>query len=237
MDTTPRFPDGTPVSWRSAPSPMYARMLRGDLYQAADPAIAAANARGMALTGRLNAQPGPDEATRTELLAELLGYVGEGVTIRPPFHVDYGSHISVGAHTFMNFGCQILDTAPVTIGPYCQLAPGVILATAYHPVDPVARAAYWEAGAPITLEANVWLGAGVTVLGGVTIGENTVVGAGSVVTRDLPADVVAVGTPARPIRDITDADRVSPDELPDGAWNRLDYSAYPQLARGNGGER
>lgn len=232
MTLSPHFPDGRPVIPENAPSPMYARMLAGKLYRASDPAIEAANARGFALTDRFNRLPRPDAKERRDILAELLGFMGDDVEIRPPFQVDYGCHIAIGAHSFVNFGCQILDTAPVVLGEACQLAPHVILATAYHPIDPVARAAYWEAGAPITLGDNVWLGAGVIVRGGVTIGDNTVVGAGSVVTRDLPANVVAVGSPARVLRAITDADRVGAADLPEGAFTDLDYRSYPDRAQG-----
>ena len=215
------FPDGTPVSPQTAPSPMYGRMLAGQLYMASDSAIARASRRCTELLAHINQTPLATADEAHAMFSELLGHFGKDSTIRTPFSCDYGTHIAIGDYVFLNFGCQTLDTAPVTIGDHCQLATSVNLATAYHPIDPVARAAYWEAGAPITLEDNVWLGAGVTVIGGVTIGANTVVGAGSVVTRDLPANVVAVGCPARPIREITDADRVPASALPEGVT--LDY--------------
>jgi maltose O-acetyltransferase len=123
--------------------------------------------------------------------------------------VDYGVHVRIGAGTFVNFDCTMLDVAPLRIGEDCQLATRVQLLTATHPVDPVARRAGWESGAPIVLEDNVWLGGGVTVLPGVTIGQDTVVGAGAVVARDLPAGVVAAGVPARIVRAIGEGDRVT----------------------------
>jgi maltose O-acetyltransferase len=126
--------------------------------------------------------------------------------IRPPFYCDYGSQVSMGARSFANFGLVALDPAPIVIGDDVQIGPNVQLLTPTHPVDPDQRRAGWEAAAPITIADNVWLGGGVIVLPGVTIGADTVVGAGSVVARDLPAGVVAVGNPARAIR------RCRPDE-------------------------
>ena len=139
---------------------------------------------------------------RRELLEQILGAVGEDVEIRPPFHVDYGTNIRIGARTFVNFGLMALYVADITLGADCQLGPNVQLLTPTHPVDPELRRAKWEAAKPIVIGDNVWLGGGVIVCPGVTIGENTVVGAGAVVVKDLPANVVAVGNPARVVREI-----------------------------------
>jgi maltose O-acetyltransferase len=133
-------------------------------------------------------------------LAELLGAVGSDTEIRPPLYVDYGGNLRVGARSFANFGLVALDVAAITIGDDVQIGPNVQLLTPTHPVEPEPRRAKWEAARPITIGDNVWLGGGAIVLPGVTIGENTVVGAGAVVVRDLPADVVAVGNPARIVR-------------------------------------
>lgn len=141
------------------------------------------------------------EAGRAALTA-LLGKLGEGVEVRPPLRVDYGSQITIGAGTFINFGAVLLDVAPITIGADVQIGPNVQLLTPTHPVEAEPRRAKWEAARPITIGDNVWFGGGVIVCPGVTIGENTVVGAGAVVTKDLPADVVAVGNPARVVREI-----------------------------------
>jgi maltose O-acetyltransferase len=187
---------------------MMDRMLRGELYIADDPELAAANGRAQRLLERFNATSHDENEVRTELLQQLLGSMGEGVVIKPTFRCDYGSHISIGAGTFVNYDGIVLDVVDVQIGAACQLATRVQLLTATHPVDPRARRAGWESGEPISIADNVWLGGGVIVLPGVTIGEDTVVGAGAVVAKDLPAGVVAVGSPARPIREITDADRV-----------------------------
>ncbi len=115
---------------------------------------------------------------------------------------DCGQHISIGRGTFINFGAMLIDAAPITIGDDCQIGPNVQLLTPLHPVDPEPRRAKWESAKPIELKDNVWLGGGAIVLPGIVIGENTVVGAGAVVTRDLPANVVAVGNPARIIRKV-----------------------------------
>jgi maltose O-acetyltransferase len=179
---------------------MRKRMLAGDLYIADDPELAEANARALDMAGSYNATTVRQGSLRRRLLEELLGAVGEGTEIRPPLYVDYGSQIRVGARCFANFGLVALDVAPITIGDDVQIGPNVQLLTPTHPVEPEPRREKWEAAEPIVIGDNVWLGGGVIVLPGVTIGENTVVGAGSVVTRDLPADVVAVGNPARVVR-------------------------------------
>lgn len=160
---------------------------------------------------RINTMPGDREEERRRALQGLLGHLGEGAVIRTPFYCDFGDGISVGARTFINSCCTMLDTGPIAVGEECFIAPNVQLVSATHPIDPVARRAGWEYARPIVIADGVWLGAGVIVLPGVTIGENTVVGAGSVVTKDLPAGVVAYGNPARVAREIGPEDRV---ELP-----------------------
>jgi len=192
---------------------MRERMLRVELYIADDPELEAGMARAQALCERYNATPHAEAELRDRLLRELLGEVGERVFVRSPFHCDYGSHISIGAGTFVNYGCVFLDVVPIRIGAACQIAPKVQLLTADHPIDPEPRRTGWESGRPIVLEDNVWLGGGAIVCPGVTIGENTVVGAGAVVTRDLPPGVVAAGLPARVLREIGERDRVEVPNL------------------------
>ena len=173
-------------------------MLRGELYRFADdPHLIASNARAQRLLEDYNASRHSDPGERRRLLEELLGHIGAGTVVQPPFRCDYGSRISIGAGTFVNYGCVILDPAPVTVGENCQIASGVQLLTATHPLDPDLRRDDWELAHPVTIGNNVWLGAGVIVNPGVTIGDNSVVGTGAVVTRDLPAGVVAYGVPAR----------------------------------------
>jgi maltose O-acetyltransferase len=154
----------------------------------------------MALMEAYNASRASAPDARRRILGELLGSLGEETVIRPPFYCDYGRHTHIGARTFANFGLVALDVAPIRIGDDVQIGPNVQLLTPTHPLEAEPRRDKWEAAAPITVEDNVWLGGGVIVCPGVTIGENTVVGAGSVVTRDLPPDVVAVGSPARAVR-------------------------------------
>jgi maltose O-acetyltransferase len=181
---------------------MHARMLAGELYIADDPDIARDSARAQQLAHELNMMDPTDVDRRRELLGELLGGFGAGSEIRPPFHCDYGYQTVVGARTFANFGLVVLDVARVTIGDDVQIGPNVQLLTATHPLEPGPRRDKWESAEPITIGDNVWLGGGVIVCPGVTIGENTVVGAGAVVVKDLPANVVAVGSPARVIREL-----------------------------------
>ncbi|MFF8870828.1 sugar O-acetyltransferase [Streptomyces massasporeus] len=176
------------------------RMLAGDLYIADDPEIARRQQRAMRLAARYLAAYTEDAEAARPMLRELLGAVGEGVDLRPPVYVDYGSNISIGARTFVNYNLTALDVARITIGEDCQIGPNVQLLTPTHPVEPEPRRDKLEAARPIVIGDNVWLGGGVIVCPGVTIGDNAVVGAGAVVTRDVPADVVAVGNPARPVR-------------------------------------
>jgi maltose O-acetyltransferase len=187
---------------------MKSRMLRGELYRV-DEELDADYARAQELLERYNASRHAEQELRDRILRELLGEVGEHVVVRPPFRCDYGTGIAIGAGTFVNFDCVMLDGAPIRIGAACQLASRVQLLTATHPVDPEPRRLGWELVAPITIADNVWLGGGAIVCPGVTIGENTVVGAGAVVTRDLPAGVVATGVPARVMREIDERDAVA----------------------------
>lgn len=175
------------------------RMLAGDLY-ITDSEILRDQVRSQELMAAYNSAAPGDTRLRRRLLEELFESVGEDTEIRPPCYVDYGSRITIGARCFANFGLVALDVAPITIGDDVQIGPNVQLLTPTHPLEPGPRRDKWEAAAPITIGDNVWLGGGVIVLPGVTIGADTVVGAGSVVTKDLPAGVVAVGNPARVVR-------------------------------------
>jgi maltose O-acetyltransferase len=158
--------------------------------------------RAQRLTCLINTLDPTDRDGRNRLLTELLGAFGEGSEIRPPLQCDYGYQTTVGVRTFANWGLVLLDVATITIGDDVQIGPNVQLLTATHPVEPGPRRDKWEAAEPIVIGDNVWLGGGVIVCPGVTIGTDTVVGAGSVVTRDLPPGVVAVGSPARVVREL-----------------------------------
>jgi len=181
---------------------MRERMLAGDLYVFDDADLAEEMATAHDVMAAFNATTVRQAPLQRALLERLLGAVGEGTAIRPPLYVDYGSQIHIGARCFANFGLVALDVAPIVIGDDVQMGPNVQLLTPLHPVEPGPRRDKWEAARPITIGDNVWLGGGVIVLPGVTIGANTVVGAGAVVTKDLPANVVAVGNPARVVRPI-----------------------------------
>ncbi|MFD6348343.1 sugar O-acetyltransferase [Streptomyces roseolus] len=178
------------------------RMLAGDLYIADDPDIVEAQRRAVRLAARYLAAYTEDPDAAQPVIAELLGGLGAGAHVRPPLYVDYGSSITIGEDTFVNYNLTALDVAPITIGRDCQIGPNVQLLTPTHPVEPGPRRDKLEAARPITIGDNVWLGGGAIVLAGVTIGDNSVIGAGSVVTKDVPANVVAVGNPARVIRSI-----------------------------------
>lgn len=182
---------------------MMQRMLAGEEYQADDPEIQAAAVRAQALTHRINQHDPTDAGGLRALFDQLLGEYGEGGEIRPPFHCDYGTRIRIGERFFANFGLVVLDVVDVVIGDDVQVGPNVQLLTATHPLAPGPRRAKWESGQPIGIGDNVWLGAGVIVCPGVRIGADTVVAAGSVVTKDLPAGVLAAGSPARVIRPLS----------------------------------
>ncbi|MEV6813085.1 sugar O-acetyltransferase [Micromonospora sp. NPDC051296] len=186
------------------PRSMRERMLAGDLYRGADPELEAEMRQAMVLTKAINDSDPRDSEGRRGLLEQLLGSVGAEVEIRPPLHVDYGSHIHVGARTFINYGLMALDVAQILIGEDVLMGPNVQLLTPTHPIDPEPRRAKWEAALPITIGNNVWIGGMAVICPGVTIGDNSVIGAGAVVTKDIPADVVAVGNPARVIRSVYD---------------------------------
>lgn len=177
-------------------------MAAGDLYRADDPELVELSLRAMDLTEAYNRTSARDGERRRALLVELLADVGEGTDIRPPLRVDYGRHISIGSRTFVNFGLVALDVAAITIGDDVQIGSNVQLLTPMHPLPADARRDKWESAEPIRIGDNAWLGSGVIVLPGVEIGTNTVVGAGSVVIRDLPAGVLATGNPARVVRDL-----------------------------------
>jgi maltose O-acetyltransferase len=177
-------------------------MLAGQAYHADDPEIVADALRARRLQDAFNQTAADDGEERRRILGELLGAIGAGTEVRPPLYCDYGWQIRIGDRTFVNFGLVALDVAAITIGDDVQIGPNVQLLTPTHPLDADARRAKWESARPITISSNVWLGGGAIVLPGVSIGENTVVGAGAVVTRDLPDGVLAVGNPARIVREL-----------------------------------
>jgi maltose O-acetyltransferase len=177
-------------------------MLAGDLYIADDAQLAEESKRAIRLAKEYGDAYPLDQDLARPILKDLIGSLADDAHVRPPIYVDYGTYITIGAGTFINYGLVALDVAPITIGKDVQIGPNVQLLTPTHPVDPELRRQKWEAAEPIVIGDNVWLGGGVIVLPGVTIGENSVIGAGAVVSKDIPANVVAVGNPARVIKRI-----------------------------------
>lgn len=175
------------------------KMVSGRAYDPRDPELVADRVRTRELLQRLNVCPPGDDGTRRALTAALLGRDGDAF-LQAPFFCDYGYNITVGADFYCNFNCVILDVAPVHIGDRVLLAPAVQIYTATHPLEAATRAAGLESGQPVTIGNDVWIGGGAIILPGVTIGDRAVVGAGSVVTRDVPADVVVAGNPARVLK-------------------------------------
>ena len=175
-------------------------MLSGELYRADDPELVRERERCRSLLRAFGGEP--DEAARLLLLRELLGAIGTGTSIQPPFACDYGSNIAIGDHVYVNFNCVILDCAEVRIGDRTQIASGVQLLAADHPREPHLRRDLVELARPVTIGSNVWIGAAAIVCPGVAVGDDSIIGAGSVVTRDVPAGVVAVGVPARVVREL-----------------------------------
>ena len=186
----------------AALNPEKDRMLRGEAYLANDPALLEERRQCRLVCERFNAVSFGDGAARQAILHELLGELGEGAEVMAPFECDYGYHISVGARTFINYGAVILDGAKVTIGADVQIGPSVQLLTALHPLDPTERRRGTETAKPVTIGDGAWLATGVIVLPGVSIGADTVIGAGSVVTRDMPAGHLCYGDPCRVVRDL-----------------------------------
>lgn len=159
----------------------------------------------------------------SEVVTELFGK-SDGACVNPPFYCDYGSHIEVGKNFFANYNCTILDVAKVTIGDNCFMAPNVAIYTAGHPIYPDVRSAMWEYGKEVTFGDNVWIGGNTVICPGVHIGSNVIIGAGSVVTKDIPDWAVAVGNPCKVLRMITEDDKrrlFRDEEIDDEAWAEI----------------
>ncbi|WP_349264124.1 sugar O-acetyltransferase [Longimicrobium sp.] len=178
------------------------KMLAGELYDAADPQLVAERRRARDLLYALNASRDGQRELRMDIVRRLMGAVGEGAWIEPPFFCDYGGNIRLGDRVFFNFNCVVLDVAQVTIGSDVMFGPAVQILTATHPLNHVERRSGLEAAKPITIGSDVWVGGGAILLPGVTIGARSVIGAGSVVTKDVPEGVLAAGNPCRVIRPI-----------------------------------
>lgn len=188
-------------------------MLAGALYRADDPELVRLRNRARRLLVEYAATFGEQRERRAAILRELLGEIGDGARIEPPFHCDYGGNIALGAGVHLNANCVVLDCAHVEIGAGVLIGPGVQIYAATHPTEPERRRAGLEYAAPVTIGAKAWIGGGAIVGPDVTIGENAVIGMGSVVLRDIPADVVAAGNPCRVVREVERA-VASPRETP-----------------------
>ena len=181
------------------------KMLAGELYDPFDPELVEARDHARDLCQDLNATRERDRDTRRSILKELFGQVGESVWMQPPFFCDYGSNILLGERVFFNFNCIVLDVCVVKIGDFTMFGPAVQIYTATHPMNATLRRKQ-EFAKPIEIGSDVWVGGGAIICPGVTIGSKTVIGAGSVVTRDIPDNVFAAGNPCRVIRQITETD-------------------------------
>lgn len=178
------------------------KMLRGELYNAGDAELVAMRLKARRLTREFNQTTEEELQKRSAILKELFGGSSGSVFIEPPFHCDYGSNIYAGADLYMNFGCVILDCAEVHFGEKVLCGPNVQIYTATHPLDAELRSEGPEFAKPIRIGNRVWLGGGSIICPGVTIGDDTTIGAGSVVTKDIPANVFAAGNPCRVIREL-----------------------------------
>lgn len=178
------------------------KMLKGLSYNSEDEElIADRNAARDYIYDFNNSRPS-EQGARYTIIERLFAKIGNRILIEPPFHCDYGYNIEVGDNFYANFNCVILDVCKVTIGENVLFGPGVQVYTASHPVDPQERLTLRESGSPVVIGDNVWLGGGVILCPGVTIGSNTTIGAGSVVVKDIPANVVAAGNPCKVIRSL-----------------------------------
>ena len=183
------------------------KLHNGDIYDPADPILLEEQVSCLQKLEAYNATKITDTDKRNAMLKDMFAEIGENCCVLTPFHANWGGkHVHFGKNVFANFNLTLVDDTHIYVGDYVMFAPNVTIATAAHPISPTLREKGYQYNLPVYIGKNCWLGAGVIVLPGVTIGENTVVGAGSVVTKDLPANVVAAGNPCRVLREITERD-------------------------------
>jgi maltose O-acetyltransferase len=179
------------------------KMLAGEFYDPMDPELVEGRARARDLCQLLNASREAEQEKRRTILTQLFGSGGGAVWMQPPFFCDYGSNIELGERVFFNFNCVVLDVCGVKIGDFTLFGPAVQILTAMHPWNAEQRRKE-EFGKPIEIGSDVWVGGGAIILPGVRIGSRAVIGAGSIVTRDIPEGTFAAGNPCRVLREITD---------------------------------
>lgn len=185
------------------------RMFTGDLYLPNDTAITEEQNACLELLYTFNQTRPSEQEKRNQLLKQMFAEIGENCYIEPPFHANFGGkHVHFGKNIYANFNLTMVDDGHIYVGDYTMFAPGVIVATAGHPILPELRETVYQYNMPVHIGKNCWIGAGAIILPGVTIGDQVVVGAGSVVTKDLPSNVVAVGNPCRVIREVNEHDRI-----------------------------
>lgn len=185
------------------------RMFTGDLYLPNDTAITEEQNACLELLYTFNQTRPSEQEKRNQLLKQMFAEIGENCYIEPPFHANFGGkHVHFGKNVYANFNLTMVDDGHIYVGDYTMFAPGVIVATAGHPILPELRETVYQYNMPVHIGKNCWIGAGAIILPGVTIGDQVVVGAGSVVTKDLPSNVVAVGNPCRVVREVNEHDRI-----------------------------
>ncbi len=177
-------------------------MIAGELYDPLDPQLVEDRIQTRLLLKALNESREDDPEERNRILKLLLPNSLNNLWLQPPFYCDYGYNIQIGERVFFNFNCVVLDVAPVRIGNRTMFGPNVQIYAATHPLDPMERSSGLEYGKPISIGDDVWIGGSVVICPGVTIGDRSIIGAGSVVTKDIPSDTIAAGNPCRIIRTI-----------------------------------
>ena len=184
------------------------KMHNGELYLPGDPEILALQVKCLDRLYDFNNTRPTEYEKRCVLLKEMFAEIGEGCYIEPPFHANFGGrHVHFGSYVYANFNLTMVDDTHIYVGDYTMFGPNVTVATAGHPILPALREQVYQYNFPVRIGRNCWIGAGVVIVPGVTIGENTVIGAGSLVTKDIPANVVAVGNPCRVLRTINEHDK------------------------------
>lgn len=189
---------------------LYEKMKSGELYDCSMEALPEELAQKLMECKELiydfNHSRPREEALRQQIIRQVFAQVGENCYIEPPFHANWGCHMHVGRNFYANFNLTVVDDADVFIGDHVMIAPNVVIATGAHPICPELRERVYQYNLPVHIGSRVWIGAGAIVLPGVSIGDDTVIGAGSVVTKDVPSGVVAVGNPCRVLRPISQRD-------------------------------